>query len=95
MPKTQTSESSMTSKNWNRSTEQLPIQKIDQPGCYVDNRHGFLYRVTPEMLNIGGTVFLGFTSNQPWFVTRIADDPNLALDECRIIAANFSLNVNF
>jgi hypothetical protein len=47
------------------------------------------------MLNIGGTVFLGFTSNQPWFVTRIADDPNLALDECRIIAANYSLNVNF
>lgn len=78
-----------------RTFEQLSIQKINSPGCYVDSRTGDLYRVTPEMLTVGGTVFYGFVSREPWNVTRISDDYTLPLDEARIIAANASLNINF
>lgn len=95
MPKTHTADTVMHTGGKGSFSEQMPIQKIDQPGCYVDGNHGYLYRVTPEMLNIGGTVFLGFTSSEPWNVSRISNDPNTPLDECRIIAANYSLDVNF
>jgi len=79
------------SKQW---VERMPIQRINKPGCYVDN-YGNLYRVTPEMLTIGGTVFHGFTSLDPWNVTRISDNYTCPLDECRMLAANASLRVNF
>ncbi len=95
MPKTQTIERTNVSTEWHRVFEQMPIQKITLPGCYIDNTYGTLYRVTPEMLNLGGTVFHGFVGPEPWQVTRISDDYTLPLDEARIIAANASLNVNF
>lgn len=95
MPRSKTYQADLTSQHWNRNAEQFPIQKIEEEGCYVDTRHGYLYRVTPEMLNIGGTVFMGFTSDEPWLVTKISEDPNMPLDECRIVAANYSLHVAF
>jgi hypothetical protein len=75
--------------------ERIPIQKINTPGCYVDSRHGSLYRVSPEMISIGGSVFYGFVSKEPWYVTKISDDYTIPLDEARIIAANASLRINF
>jgi hypothetical protein len=95
MPKHQSIETGAISTEWDRAFDQLPIQRISQPGCCIDNRYGCLYRVTSEMLNIGGTVFHSFIGTEPWFVTRISDDYTLPLDECRIIAANASLAVNF
>jgi hypothetical protein len=92
MAKSQTADMlTPTNSQW----EQMPIQKIATPGCYVDRKWGHLYRVTPEMLNIGGTVFYGFTSNEPWYVTKISNDYTLPLDECRILTANASIPVNF
>ncbi len=95
MQRTQHSESIMHPSHTTHTFEQMPIQRINQPGCYVDSRHGSLYRVTPEMLSVGGTIFHGIVSSEPWNVTRISDDYTLPLDEARIIAANASLKVKF
>jgi hypothetical protein len=92
MPNAQTLELVAPTMN---AWEQIPIQKIDSPGCYVDNRYGILYRVSPKILTINGTVFYGFTSNESWYVTKISDNYTLPLDKCRIIAVNASLPVNF
>ncbi len=95
MPKSQTLDRPGAPSEWGHVFEQLPIQKVSQPGCYVDHLYGNLYRVTPEMLNIGGTVFHGFVSREPWNVTRISDDYTMPIDEARIVAANASLVINF
>jgi hypothetical protein len=96
MSKTQTADRPGVTSEWRSHVfETMPIQKVNQPGCYVDQLYGNLYRITPEMLNVGGTVFHGFVSRDSWNVTKISDDYALALDEARIIAANASLYINF
>jgi hypothetical protein len=95
MIRTQQHETMMPSAMTSRDLHQMPIQSINQPGCYVDSKHGSLYRVTPEMVSIGGTPFQGIVCREPWNVTRISDDYTLPLDEARIIAANASLFINF
>ncbi len=95
MIRTQTRETINPSAITSRDLHQMPIQSISQPGCYVDSMHGSLYRITPEMISIGGTPFQGIVSREPWNVTKISDDYTLPIDEARIIAANASLNINF
>ncbi|MFQ6102997.1 MAG: hypothetical protein ACE5OP_01750 [Candidatus Glassbacteria bacterium] len=72
-----------------------PIYEIDSPGCYISNQSGNLFRVTPEMLSIGGTVFTNFVSRDPWYFTKLTDDYLMPLDEVRILAANANLRPNF
>lgn len=95
MPRIYHSERPLTSTPAGQTIEQIPIQRINEPGCYVDSKHGSLYRVSPEMLSLSGTIFYGFVSSEPWKVTKISDDYTIPLDEARIVAANASLKINF
>jgi hypothetical protein len=97
MAKTQRMETQNYNYTWpNKSIwPTMTIHEITQPGCYVDWYSGHLYRVNPEMLEVGGTIFSCFCSNDPWLVVKISDNYLLPLDEARILAANASAKVNF
>ncbi len=93
--KTKSATNSISSHRSNGLFQRMPIQNICEPGCYVDNRNGTLIRISETMVSYGATAFHGFTSEIPWYVTKISDDYTAPLDQCRIIAANASLRVKF
>jgi len=71
-----------------------PFRDITFPGCFV-TRHGELLRVPEEALEAGHSPTIDVVSREPWFVTKISDNPYLPLGAARTLAADMDLNINF
>ena len=72
-----------------------PFERISQPGCFVYNRTGDLFRIPEDALVEGRSPTIDIVSKEPWMVTKIADDPYLPLGAARARAADMDLFVNF
>ena len=72
-----------------------PFDRITSPGCFVVNRTGELLRIPEDALQPGRSPAIDIVSKDPWLVTRISNDPYLALNKARAVAADMDLPVSF
>ncbi len=73
----------------------VPFDQINQPGCYVCNWSGHLIRIPEDGLAPGRSPLVNIVGQQPLLVTKICDYPFTPVTKCRLLAANFNVNVNF
>ena len=73
----------------------VPFESIQQPGCYICNWSGHLLRVPEDGVAPGRSPLINIIGNDPLFVTKISDNPFVALTKAKMIAANIDCNVNF
>ena len=74
---------------------QIPFEGINDPGCYVCNWSGHLLRVPEDAVKAGRSPLMTIRGNEPLFVTKISNDPFVALTKARVTAANYDVPVNF
>ena len=72
-----------------------PFGAISEPGAFVNNADGTLFRVPPDALAQGRSPLISITSRNEVIVTRISDDPWIGVSKARQLAADFDLPVNF
>ena len=74
---------------------QVPFESINEPGTYVCNWSGHMLRVPDDAIKPGRSPLMSITGSTPLYVTKISDDPFVAISKARLLAANCDLNVNF
>lgn len=74
---------------------QVPYDNINEPGTYICNWSGHMLRVPEDAIKPGRSPLMNICGNEPLFVTKISDDPYVAISKARMLAANCDLMVNF
>lgn len=75
--------------------EHIEFSAISEAGAYVENHTGSLLRLPDEALSTDRTPLLEFVSKTPCMLTKISDDPWVAIGRARLLAADADLQVNF
>jgi hypothetical protein len=73
----------------------LPFDSICTPGAYICNWSGHLLRVSEESITAGKNPAINIIGFEPLTVTKISENPYVALTKAKILAANLDINVNF
>ncbi len=71
----------------------IPFDVIHDPGAYVCNWSGHLLRISGEPPTHDGV--LNLVGSEPLLVTKISDNPMIAVNRARVIATQLELAVNF
>ncbi len=74
---------------------QCQFEEVTAPGTYLSNWSGHLIRVTEEGLKPGRSPVIEIRGKEPFFVTKLSEDPFIPLIKARLIAADLDLAVNF
>lgn len=74
--------------------EQVSWNEVSEPGCYVTEQ-GSLVRFQAGALKAQHSPLITILSNDSVILTRISDDPFLAVNKAAVIAADMDLPVNF
>lgn len=73
----------------------LPFDSICTPGTYICNWSGHLLRVPEEGVTTSKTPTINIIGSEPLTVTKISENPYVAITKAKILAANLDINVNF
>jgi hypothetical protein len=73
----------------------IQFDHINEPGCYVCNWSGHLLRVPPDGIAPGRSPLMNFVGRKALFVTKIGNDPYMAVTKARLLAANAYLDIHF
>lgn len=71
------------------------FEALDQPGCYVSNWSGHLIRVPEEALKPGHSPLIEVKGREPMIITKLSNDPYLAISKARMVAADLDVSVEF
>lgn len=74
---------------------QIPIDAINEPGCYVCNWSGHLLRVPEDGVKIGRSPLIQICGLGPLFVTKISNNPFIPVSKARMLASDCDVAVNF
>ncbi|MEE9165178.1 MAG: hypothetical protein V3U15_02835 [Nitrospinota bacterium] len=93
---TQTGHYEMTSA-WAKGNigGKYPFSEVNEPGTYVANWSGHLMRFSEDSLKPGRSPLMDMVAKEPLYVTKISENPYVAIEKARQIAADFDCNVNF
>lgn len=84
-----------TQTTHNLQTVRVPFGDIREPGCYVSNTDGSLFRIPSEALAQGRSPLIEIVSKEGAMTTKVSDDPWVPISKCRQLAADADLFVNF
>ena len=73
----------------------IPFESISQPGTYLSNWSGHLVRIPPDGFKEGRSPVIEIRGKEPFLVTKLSDDPFVAITKARLVAADLDLPVNF
>jgi hypothetical protein len=76
-------------------TQRLPFDEIREPGCYINNATGHLFRVPTEALAHGRSPLIEIVSKEGSMMTKVCDVPWIPISKARQLAADADLYVNF
>ena len=69
--------------------------QINDPGTYVCNWSGHLLRIPEDGVTPGRSPVSELVGKEPLRVTKVSDDPYVAVTKARMIASDLDLAVNF
>ena len=78
-----------------RGAEQLTFSNLKEPGAYLYNSTGHLFRVPEDAVKVGRSPVIEILSSEPIVVTKLSDNPFLTITKARMIAADLDLGINF
>ena len=70
-------------------------EELTQPGAYVEEGSGDLFRVPQEALVQGASPIISKVSNGASRLVRVSDNPAVPLLKARMIAADHNIEPNF
>jgi len=73
----------------------LPFDGIHEPGAYICRWSGHLLRVPEDSISSEHTPRMSVIGADALLVTKIANDPYVAVTKARLLAANHDVSVNF
>jgi hypothetical protein len=73
----------------------IPFSELADPGTYISNATGNLFRVPEDALVVGRSPLIEIVSKGGTMMTQISDDPWLPISKARQIAADSDLSINF
>lgn len=71
------------------------FEDIKEPGAYVSELTGQLFRVPADSLRRGHSPLVDIVSNAPMNLVKISDDPSVIVSKARTLAANADVKPNF
>lgn len=76
-------------------TPRIPFAEIHEPGAYVSNSTGNLFRVPEDSLVHGRSPLIEIVSNTGSMMTKVCDDPWVPISKARQLAADADMFINF
>ena len=73
----------------------VPFESIHEPGCYICNWSGHLLRVPEDGVAPGRSPLVNIIGTEPLFVTKLSENPFVAITKAKMIASNLDCSVNF
>ena len=73
----------------------LPFDGIREPGAYICRWSGHLLRVPEDGISTERTPRMSVVGSDALLVTKIDNDPYVAVTKARLLAANQDVSVNF
>ena len=73
----------------------IPFDAINEPGAYICNWSGHLLRVPEDGVTPGRSPVVNIVGAEPLTVTKISENPYVAITKAKLMASNFDLCVNF
>jgi len=73
----------------------LPFNGIHEPGAYICRWSGHLLRVPEDSISTEHTPRMSVVGSDALLVTKIDNDPYVAVTKARLLAANQDVSVNF
>jgi hypothetical protein len=70
-------------------------EALAEPGAYVDDVFGELFRVPAEALVTGASPIIQRVTNKPHQLVRVSEDPYCPIMKARSIAADLNIQPNF
>jgi hypothetical protein len=77
------------------SLPQTTWEELREPGAYVEEGSGDLFRVPQEALVAGCSPIIGRVSNGASRLVRVSDNPSVPLLKARMVAADHNIDPNF
>lgn len=74
---------------------QFRFENLNEAGCYISNWSGHLIRVPEEALKPGHSPLIEVRGKEPILLTKLSNDPYLAISKARMVAADLDINVEF
>ena len=71
------------------------FDQIDSPGAYVCNWSGHLLRIPDDAVSPGRSPVLEILGKEDLHVTKISENPFVAVTKARMVASDLDLDVNF
>lgn len=84
-----------TSVHTTQQNRKVPFCELTEPGSYISNTTGNLFRVPEDALVVGRSPLIEIVSKSGTMMTRISDDPWLPISKARQLAADADLSINF
>jgi len=76
-------------------TRRVPFSELHEPGCYISNSTGNLFRVPEDALAANRSPLIEIVSNSGTMMTRVSEDPWIPISKARQLAADADLAINF
>jgi|GEM_PF-2398498 len=73
----------------------VPFSEIADPGTYISNETGNLFRVPEDALVVGRSPLVEIVSKGGTMMTQLSGDPWLPISKARQLAADADLSINF
>jgi hypothetical protein len=73
----------------------IPFGNLNEPGAYVNETTGHLYRIPDDALVNGRSPVLEILSTEPQMLCKISDDCWIQVSKARQLAADADLYVAF
>ena len=71
------------------------FDQIESPGAYVCNWSGHLVRIPEDAVSAGRSPVLEILGREDLHVTKISENPFVAVTKARMVASDLDLDVNF
>ncbi len=72
-----------------------PFEQIDEQGAYVCNWSGHLLRIPEDAVSSGRSPLMSMNGSETLFVTKISDNPYIAINKARMLSCDLDLPVQF
>jgi hypothetical protein len=73
----------------------IPFADLTEPGTYVNERSGELFRVPEDALVAGRSPLIEIVSDHPTMLTKLSDNAWIPISKARQLAADSDMNVAF
>lgn len=78
-----------------RRSVRVPFADVNEPGAYINERSGELFRVPEDALMSGRSPLIEIVSDHPTMLTKLSDNAWIPISKARQLAADSDMTIAF